>query len=264
MATRRRRVDRELVARGLASTEAEAVQLVIEHRVLVDGALALQPNRLVTPSSTIALVRPAGEYVTRGGVKLAGALDQFGIDPAGRRCLDAGAGAGGFTDCLLRRGAATVVAVDVGYGDFDWALRSDPRVRLLERTNLRVVEHARLGGPYDLAVADLSFISLVAVARPLAAALAADGDLVVLVKPQFEAPREDVAPGGVVTEPEVWRRSLERVAGALGRLGLGIAGVSASRLRGAEGNQEFFLWACRSAPPLAAEALQAALGAVAR
>src|SRR6266700_2668040 len=143
--------------------EHDAQRLIAEQRILVDGAPALQPSSLVAGSSRVDVLDPPRTYVTRGGVKLAGALDDFALDPRGLRCLDAGAGAGGFTDCLLQRGAGEVVAVDVGYGDFDWSLRQDPRVRLFERANIRVVDPALLGEPFDLAVGDLSFISLVAV-----------------------------------------------------------------------------------------------------
>jgi 23S rRNA (cytidine1920-2'-O)/16S rRNA (cytidine1409-2'-O)-methyltransferase len=176
-----------------------------------------------------------------GGDKLDAALDDFRVDVAGRRCLDAGAGSGGFTDCLLSRGAAEVVAVDVGYGQFDWGLRRDPRVRLLERTNLRLLGPGELGDPFDVVVADLSFISLAAVLGPLVAAAAPGAEFVLLVKPQFEAPAADVGAGGVVRDPGVWRRALGSVSGALGRHGLGVAGIVAARPRGAKGNQEFFV-----------------------
>jgi 23S rRNA (cytidine1920-2'-O)/16S rRNA (cytidine1409-2'-O)-methyltransferase len=151
----------------------------------------------------------------------------------------------GFTDCLLQAGAREVVAVDVGYGDFDWGLRNDSRVRLLERTNVRTLDLSSLGKPFDLVVADLSFISLTLVADRLVEGAAPSGDLLLLVKPQFEAPRPEVGPGGIVRDPEVWRRSLESVAAALGERGFVTAGVAPSRLLGAQGNREFFLWARR-------------------
>jgi 23S rRNA (cytidine1920-2'-O)/16S rRNA (cytidine1409-2'-O)-methyltransferase len=245
----RRRLDRELVDRGLASGEHEAQQLIAEQRILVDGAPVLQPSSMVAGSSSVRVLDPPRSFVTRGGVKLAGALDDFAMDPQGLRCLDAGAGAGGFTDCLLQRGAAEVVAVDVGYGDFDWSLRNDPRVRLLERVNLRTVDPALLGPPFDLVVADLSFISLVAVLDRLVPATAAGGDLLLMVKPQFEAPRDDVGAGGIVDDAAVWAAAVQRVADALWDRGLGTAGVVPSRLRGAEGNQEFFVRGRFDSPP---------------
>src|SRR5437879_289755 len=185
----RRRLDRELVNRGLAQDESDALGLIADRRVLVDGAPALGPSRMVATSDQVVVLRPPPDFVTRGGRKLAGALDDFGIAVEGRRCLDVGAGAGGFTDCLLQRGAREVVAVDVGYGDFDWSLRNDARVRLLERVNVRTADPSLLGPPFDVAVADLSFISLVAVLDPLVEAAAPGADFVLLVKPQFEAPR---------------------------------------------------------------------------
>ena len=248
MPQRRRRLDRELVDRGLASGEAEARELVAAQRVLVGGAPALAPARMVSAYDSIGVVRPAPEFVTRGGRKLAGALDDLSISVEGRRCLDAGAGAGGFTDCLLQRGAREVVAVDVGYGDFDWSLRNDPRVRLLERVNVRMAGPDVIGEGFDLVVADLSFIGLATVAGRLASAAAPGADLLLLVKPQFEAARDEVGPGGVVADPAVWASAVERVADALWASGVGTAGVVASRLRGAEGNQEFFVWGRRDAP----------------
>ncbi len=254
----RRRLDRELVERGLAADPPEARRLIAEQRILVDGAPALQPSRMVTASSSLHVLGPPRPFVTRGGTKLAGALDDLGVAVAGRRCLDAGAGAGGFTDVLLQRGAREVVAVDVGYGDFDWSLRNDPRVRLLERVNIRTVDPVALGPPFDLVVADLSFISLVAVLDRLVPATAPVGDLLLMVKPQFEAPRDDVAAGGVVDDPAVWGTAVRRVAEALWARGVGTAGLAPSRLRGAEGNQEFFLRGRHDAPQPDPGVLQAA------
>lgn len=243
----RRRLDRELVARALVPDERQARILIAERRILVDGAPALAPSRLVAAADDLNVLAPPAGFVTRGGRKLAGALEDFGVDVAGRHCLDAGAGAGGFTDCLLQRGAASVVAVDVGYGDFAWPLRNDPRVLLLERANLRTLEPGRLGGPFDVVVADLSFISLASVADRLVSAAGPGADLVALVKPQFEAPRADVPAGGVVRDTTVWAAALDAVVDALAALGMPAAGVAASRLRGRAGNQEFFVWARRDA-----------------
>lgn len=258
MATPRRRLDRELVARGLAADREEALGLVADCRVLVDGAPALSAERLVGGHAQMRVLRPARSFVSRGGDKLAGALDDLGLSPAGRRCLDAGAGHGGFTDCLLQRGAASVVAVDVGYGDFDWALRSDPRVRLIERCNVRTANPAVLGAPFDLVVADLSFISLTAAAATLTAAAGPDGDLLVLVKPQFEADPSSVEAGGLVTDPETHAATIRNVAAAFWDHGLGTLGLAPSRLKGASGNQEFFIRARRGTSPLTDDALDAA------
>jgi len=259
----RRRLDRELVDRGLARGEPEALELIAAGRVLVDGAPAIAASRLVDAASSLRVLAEPRPYVTRGGTKLAGALDDLAIAVSGRRCLDAGAGAGGFTDCLLQRGAGEVVAVDVGYGDFDWSLRQDPRVRLFERANIRVVDVELLGPPFDLVVADLSFISLAAVAPRLVEVTAPDGDLLLLVKPQFEAPRDDVGPGGIVRDPAVWSSTVGAVADALWAEGVGTAGVVASQLPGTDGNREFFLYARRRAPAPDAAALRAAVGAAA-
>lgn len=242
----RRRLDTELVARGLAATQREARDVIERRVVLVDGAPAMKPSTLIAPGSRITLARTR-RFVTRGGDKLEGALSDLGVDPSGMRCLDAGAGQGGFTDCLLRSGAREVVAVDVAYGELDWKLRGDPRVRVLERANLRTVAAPDLEQPFDLVVADLSFISLVAVLDRLISRSGPAGSLLLLVKPQFEAAREEVEPGGIVSDPEVWERVLASIADGLAERGFGVAGIAPSRLRGAEGNQEFFVLSRRGA-----------------
>ena len=241
-------LDRALVRRGLAEDQPSARRLIQEQRVLVGGAPALEATRQLGSADQITVLAPRRPFVTRGGQKLAGALDDLGITVEGRRCLDAGAGAGGFSDCLLQRGARQVVAVDVGYGDFAWELRTDPRVRLLERVNIRTVDRAVLGEAFDLIVADLSFIGLATVCPVLAAVAAPDADLVLLVKPQFEARRGDVGPGGIVTDPAVWEAAICQVSEALSAGGLRVQAVSPSRLRGAAGNQEFFVAARRPTP----------------
>ena len=243
----RRRLDTELVRRGLAASRESARRLVERGAVLVGGALADKPARLVAESEPVVVIDPDGRaFVSRGGEKLAAALDRFMIAVSGRRCLDAGASTGGFTDCLLGRGASTVVAVDVGYGQLDAGLRRDPRVLVLERTNVRALRPAAVGGdPFDVLVADLSFISLVTVAPVLAGDLATPGaDIVVLVKPQFEAGRTEVSRGkGVIRHPEVRRAALERVASAFASQGATIMGAMASPLLGPAGNAEFLLHA---------------------
>jgi 23S rRNA (cytidine1920-2'-O)/16S rRNA (cytidine1409-2'-O)-methyltransferase len=218
--------------------------------VEVRGIVATKTAALVDPADPVRVTDGGPDYVSRGGHKLAGALAAFpGLLVAGRRCLDAGASTGGFTDVLLRAGAAEVVAVDVGYGLLAWPLRTDARVHVVEQTNVRVLEPEAIGGPVDLTVADLSFISLRLALPALAACTTAAGDLVPLVKPQFETGRDGVEPGGVVRDPH---RRAEAVLGAAARaaeLGLGVAGVARSVLPGPAGNVEFFLWLRRGAPP---------------
>ncbi len=239
----RRRLDVEMVRRGLAATRSEARLAIRAGRVTVEGRPATKGGTLVAAGETVTLSGPARPYVSRGGEKLAAALDRFGIDPGGRSCLDAGAGTGGFTDVLLRRGAARVVAVDVGYGQLAWSLRSDERVTVLERFNARDLAPERLPEAPSLVVADLSFISLSKVVPGLAASASDGADLVLLVKPQFEAGRDEVGRGGVVSDPDVWRRAIERVARAGRDAGAGPLAVMASPLRGPAGNVEFFLHA---------------------
>jgi 23S rRNA (cytidine1920-2'-O)/16S rRNA (cytidine1409-2'-O)-methyltransferase len=205
---------------------------------------------MVAPHEPVLLTGDGPRFVGRGGEKLDGALDRFAVPVEGRRALDAGASTGGFTDCLLQRGAAEVVAVDVGYGQLHERLREDQRVVVRERTNVRDLAPGDLGAPFPLVVADLSFISLRAVAPALVGLAAPGADLVWLVKPQFEAGREEAARGrGVVRDPQVWRRVLGEVGAALGGLGAAIMGVMASPLRGADGNVEFLLHARTAASP---------------
>ncbi len=260
---RRNRLDSELVRRGLARSREQAAALVAEGRVEVRGAPARKPAAMVDPADPVR-VRDAGgpEYVSRGGHKLAGALEAFapaGLVVADRRCLDAGASTGGFTEALLRRGAAEVVAVDVGYGQLAWTLRNDSRVRVLERTNVRSLTPEAIGGPAHLSVADLSFISLRLVLPALVACTHPDGDLVPMVKPQFEVGRGSVGAGGVVREPALRADAVLSVAAAAWALGFGLAGVVASELPGPSGNVEFFVWLRRGAP----EADEATVRAVA-
>ena len=206
--------------------------------MLVAGAPADKPSRLVAPGDPVVVVGPPARFVGRGGVKLDAALERFDVEVAGRHALDAGASTGGFTDCLLQRGAASVTAVDVGRGQLHERLLGDPRVRLRERTNVR---HLVLDEPVEVVVADLSFISLRVVAPALVGPNAAPGaDVVVLVKPQFEAGRAEVARGkGVITDSSVWRRVLEEVGSALAGHGAAMMGAMVSPLTGADGNVEF-------------------------
>lgn len=245
---RRRRLDLELVRRGLAATPGEARDAILAGMVAVSGSPVGKPGSMVAPDQPVDLTRPARPYASRGGEKLSAALDGLGIDPSGRRCLDAGASTGGFTDVLLTRGADHVVAVDVGYGQLAWRLREDPRVTAMERTNARSLEPGDLPYAPDLVVSDLSFISLVSVVPSLVAVSSSNADLILLVKPQFEVGREEIGPGGVVTESTAWRRALDRVAGACEAHGAGPRAVMASPLTGPAGNVEFFLHARRGQP----------------
>jgi 23S rRNA (cytidine1920-2'-O)/16S rRNA (cytidine1409-2'-O)-methyltransferase len=254
----RRRLDVELVRRGMAATPREAANVILAGRVTVSGRPATKPGSLVAPDEPVTVLGPRRRYVSRGGEKLAAALDRFGIDPRGRRCLDAGASTGGFTDVLLAREAEHVVAVDVGYGQLAWRIRQDPRVTIMERTNVRSILPQDLPYRPDLTVADLSFISLATVIPALSGVSAAGGDLVLLVKPQFESSPAEIGRGGVVTDPAVWRRAVERVADACRAAGLGPRGLMASPVRGPAGNVEFLLHARRGAPE-AALSLDAAL-----
>ncbi len=262
---RLRRLDAELVRRGLARSRGHAAELLAAGRVDVAGATAGKPATQVDPAVAIVVRAPSGDtadYVSRGGHKLAGALDAFaphGLSVAGRRCLDAGASTGGFTDVLLRRGAAHVVAVDVGYGQLAWALQQDERVSVVDRTNVRELEPAVVGEPVDVVVADLSFISLRLVLQPLRDVTRPDGDLVLMVKPQFEVGRERLGAGGVVRDPATRADAVRGVAAAALELGLGCRGVTASPLPGPSGNVEYFVWLRGDAGPLDDDTLRQAV-----
>lgn len=236
----RSRLDAELVRRGLAASRAQAQALIDEHKVRVNGAFADKSARMVDRADAIELEGAPPPYVSRAGEKLASALDTFGIDPDGMRCLDAGASTGGFTDCLLQRGAAAVIAVDVGYGQLHESLVADDRVRNMERTNIRRIEPGDVGGPVDLVVGDLSFISLGVVLPALVGVVHEGSSLVLLVKPQFEAGRQEVSRGsGVIRDPLVWRRVLDEVADAADRAGAGLQAAAVSPIKGGSGNVEF-------------------------
>ena len=243
----RRRLDVELVRRGLAPSRTRAADAIAAGRVSVSGSLATTAARQVDGAEPIVVAdTPSGEqFVSRGGVKLAGALEAFAVDVEGRRAVDVGSSTGGFTDCLLRRGAAHVFAIDVGHGQLAWELRTDERVTVMERTNVRDLAAGAIDPPADLCVADLSFISLRTVAPSLLALTAADADYVLLVKPQFEAGRARVGKGGIVREPAVHDAVLTDVTGALAAHGLGVVALAVSPLRGADGNVEFFARARR-------------------
>jgi 23S rRNA (cytidine1920-2'-O)/16S rRNA (cytidine1409-2'-O)-methyltransferase len=248
---RRARLDVELVRRGLARSREQAAGLIAEGRVKVGGAVATKPATGVEAATPVVVEAVEGEqWVSRGAHKLLGALDAFGYDPTGKRALDAGASTGGFTQVLLRRGAAHLVAVDVGYGLLAWPLRTDDRVTVIERVNARTLELEQVGDPVDLVVADLSFIPLGLVLPALVRCTVPCGDLIPMVKPQFEVGRENLPSGGVVRDPGARASAVRRVAGQAHDLGLGVRGVVASPLPGPSGNVEFFLWLQAGAPPL--------------
>jgi 23S rRNA (cytidine1920-2'-O)/16S rRNA (cytidine1409-2'-O)-methyltransferase len=248
---RRARLDAELVRRGLARSREHAVALIAEGRVAVAGRAATKPATGVEAGTPVVVRtepdRPS--WVSRGAHKLLGALDAFPVGIEGRRALDAGASTGGFTEVLLSRGASGVVAVDVGYGELAWSLRTHERVRVLERTNVRSLTPEQIGGPVDLVVADLSFISLRLVLPALTSCAGPAADLLPMVKPQFEVGRERLGAGGVVRVPEYRAQAVFDVARAAADLGWGTAGVVASPLPGPAGNVEFFLWLRRDAGP---------------
>jgi 23S rRNA (cytidine1920-2'-O)/16S rRNA (cytidine1409-2'-O)-methyltransferase len=235
------RLDVLLVARALAPTREKAQAMILAGRVEVEGRRVEKAGTPVSTDAEIRVAGPAHPYVSRGGVKLAAALDAFHLDPAGAICLDVGASTGGFTDCLLQRGAARVYAVDVGSGQIDAKLRGDPRVILREEVNARFLSSEHVSEPVSLAAVDVSFISARLVLPPVVRRVAPGGAVVVLVKPQFEAGRAEVPRGGVVKSETTRRRVVEEVAEAARRLGLELVGSIPSPIRGASGNQEYLL-----------------------
>jgi 23S rRNA (cytidine1920-2'-O)/16S rRNA (cytidine1409-2'-O)-methyltransferase len=249
---RRSRLDAELVRRGLARSREHAVELIAAGRVAVAGRAATKPATGVDAATPVVVRTDPDQpsWVSRGAHKLLGALEAFPVTVTGRRALDAGASTGGFTEVLLRRGAREVVAVDVGYGELAWSLRTDDRVHVHERTNVRSLTPEAIGGPVDLVVADLSFISLRLVLPALTACATEAADLLPMVKPQFEVGRERLGSGGVVRDPGYRADAVRTVAAAAAALGWGTAGVVASPLPGPAGNVEFFLWLRRDAAPL--------------
>ncbi|MBX5440061.1 MAG: TlyA family RNA methyltransferase [Solirubrobacteraceae bacterium] len=237
------RLDALLARRGLFDSRSRAAASVLAGEVLVgeERRRASKPGQLVDESVVLA-VDDRPRFVSRGGVKLANALDALGLDVAGRRALDVGASTGGFTDCLLQRGAAHVVAVDVAYGELAWSLRTDERITVLERVNARSLTPDQLPYEPDLVVADVSFISLAKVLPAVLACVAARFDALVMVKPQFEVGRERVGKGGVVRDPQLRREAVVAVADAAAGLGAAVLGVAPSGLPGPKGNRETFLW----------------------
>lgn len=237
----RKRLDVVLFERGLTPSREHARSLILAGKVLVAGVVADKPGRETAVDADI-LVREDLPFVSRGGVKLKGALEGLGIDPSGLTILDAGASTGGFTDCLLKSGAERIIAVDVGYGQFDWKLRTDARVRLLERTNIRSLDTAVVGSDIDAAVADLSFISLRLVLGTLKGLVKPGGWLLVLVKPQFEVGRADVGKGGVVRDQKKMVEAVDGIKSFAQTIGLSVIGEIESPIKGPKGNREFFLY----------------------
>ncbi|MGB9867042.1 MAG: TlyA family RNA methyltransferase [Bacillota bacterium] len=238
----KKRLDVMLVEAGLFPTRSAAQAAIMEGRVRVNDSVVTKCGTLVSPSDRLSVERPARQYVSRGGIKLEGALREFGVSVAGKVCLDAGSSTGGFVDCLLQHGAAKVFAVDVGYGQLAWKLRQDPRVVAIERTNVRYLTIDQLGTVVDLATLDVSFISLTKVWPAVKGLLKPGGETLSLVKPQFEAGPSKVGKRGVVKDPEVHLEVLVNLIGTGVDLGFEVEGVCASPIKGPEGNLEFWLY----------------------
>ena len=251
----RRRLDLLLVERGLCASRQDATRLILAGKVRTTGGRIEKPGTLVPAESPVEISAPPHPFVSRGGVKLRHALDVFRLDPRGRVCLDVGASTGGFTDCLLQAGAGLVIAVDVGYGQLSARLRREPRVHVLERTNIRYLDSSRLPACPDLATIDVSFISLGLVLPVVVRLLAPPREIVALVKPQFEVGKGRVGKRGVVRDPGQHRAVLERLAGLAAGLALRVSGIVASPLLGPMGNREFLMH-------LAAEGIQADVSAL--
>ncbi len=236
------RLDTLLVSRGLADSRAQAQALILAGRVRVSGVPVTKAGTLVAAAAEVQVLAPASQYVSRGGEKLAAALDHFGVDPQGLICLDAGASTGGFCQVLLLRGAARLYAVDVGYGQLHPMIRRDPRVEVLERVNIRLLPKSAIPEPVDLATLDLSFISLTLVLPKILEFIKPGGAILALVKPQFEVGRGRVGKGGVVRDPALQQEAVESVARVACGLGLQPSAGFASPLKGPKGNQEYFLY----------------------
>lgn len=241
----RARLDVMLAERGLAPSREKAQAMILAGEVLVDGARAGKAGQAVASDARIEIHSRLQKYVSRGGFKLEGALDDFVVDPTLKICIDLGSSNGGFTDCLLQRGATRVYAVDVNIDQLDWKLQQDPRVIRVKR-NAREIGRQELSEDASLVVADVSFISVTKVLPAVVPLVLPGSDFLILIKPQFELQREDIGPGGIVSDPELHKRAIDNVVDAVRTLGLQVLGVKPSKLTGAEGNLEFFLHARRS------------------
>jgi 23S rRNA (cytidine1920-2'-O)/16S rRNA (cytidine1409-2'-O)-methyltransferase len=242
-ASAKSRLDVLLVERALVPSRERARALILAGRVLVNEQKVDKAGANVATDASLRILGDELRYVSRGGLKLEGALDHWPIVVEGRACLDVGTSTGGFTDCLLQRGATSVTAVDTGFGQIAMKLRNDPRVRLMERTNARMLEPGSLGGEPSLLVMDVSFISATLLLEPVFEAAPGLSESVILVKPQFEAGREHVGKGGIVRDPAAHRLAVDKVSGCVRSLGWEVAGTIPSSITGAEGNQEFLLYA---------------------
>ncbi len=251
----RRRIDLLLVERGLCASRQDASRLILAGKVRTAGGQIGKPGVLLPAEAPLEVLGPPHPFVSRGGVKLHHALTVFRLDPRGRACLDVGASTGGFTDCLLQAGARLVIAVDVGYGQLAPRLRQDPRVHVLERTNIRTLDSSRLPTRPDLVTIDVSFISLTLVLPAVVRLLALPHEIVALVKPQFEVGKGQVGKRGVVRDPAQHRAVLERLAGAAAEVSLRLSGVTASPLLGPMGNREFLLYLTTAGPAVDAPAM---------
>ncbi|WP_419926803.1 TlyA family RNA methyltransferase [Candidatus Poriferisocius sp.] len=259
MKASRRRLDVELIRRGLVASRDRAREAVASGRVTVNGAVAQKAARLVLPGDAVEVSGPPNRHVSRGGEKLEGALAAFNLDVVGMRCCDVGASTGGFTDCLLQNGAAGVVAVDVGRAQMHERLTGDSRVTVYERTDVREVEPVAIGSPFDLVTADVSFISLTSVMTSLAELAAPSAPVVVLVKPQFEVGRLEASRGrGVIRDPELWQAALDRATESAILAGLAPQAAIPSPLKGAQGNVEFFLHLKKGGVPSTVDSAQLA------
>ena len=239
----RRRLDAELVRRKLMPSRVAAQKAIASYSVTVNGSVADKPARMVLAGDAVEVLGPPPKYVGRGGDKLAGALASFVIDPAGWRCVDVGSSTGGFTDCLLQAGATSVVAIDVGRAQLHERLRRDDRVDVREQTDVRSVDLASIGAPFDLVVIDVSFIGLDRILDVIVQLAGPQGQIVALVKPQFEAGKQEASKGkGIISDPAIWDRVLHESIDACRRRSLRVAAVDASPIKGGNGNVEFFLW----------------------
>ena len=237
--SKKSRLDQLLVKKGLFPSREQAQRAVMAGQVMIGTQVAAKPSQLVQPETEI-VVKAAEKYVGRGGLKLEGALDHFKIDVGNKIGLDIGASTGGFTDCLLQRGAAKIYAVDVGHGQLDWKLRNDPRVIVLEKLNARFLSHQHIPEAADLCVIDVSFISLTLILPNVFDLITPDGAVLALIKPQFELERADVGSGGIVRKPELHQKAQDKIVQFVTRLGYMVEGIVPSAVTGADGNQEFF------------------------